>query len=273
MLEQDFYLLSLLRVIVELATHKKIYFASDFHLGAPNYTASRERERLVVQWLDAIKEDAQAIYLVGDVFDFWFDYKTVVPRGYIRLLGKLAELREAGIAIYLFTGNHDLWYNDYFPTELDIPVYKAPIQIDINGKHFFVGHGDGLGPHDTGYKLMKKVFTNPLCKWLFRWLHPDLGVSLASFLSRRSRASQGYEETFVKPEDEWLYLYANRKLKALPHTNYFVFGHRHLPLDLTLDNGTSRYINLGEWFKAKTYAVFDGEELSLKVFEANPEPA
>ncbi len=243
-----------------------IYFASDLHLGTPDFAASLEREKKFVRWLDAIAADAQAIYLVGDLFDYWFEYKTVVPRGFIRLLGKLAQLRDAGIEIYAFTGNHDLWMRDYFEQELQIPVYRQPIVREIGGKTFFIGHGDGLGPGDYGYKIMKKLFINPLCQWSFRQLHPDLSMRVASYFSRRSRAAQEKREPdkFEAKEKEWLFLYAQRKLQQ-QHIDYFIFGHRHLPLNLQL-TPQSQYINLGDWIKYYTYATFNGETAQLLTF-------
>lgn len=248
---------------------KKIYFASDFHLGVPSPEASRLREQKILRWLNSIENDAKAIFLVGDIFDFWFEYKTVVPKGAIRLLGKIAELSDRGIDIHFFVGNHDIWMFDYFPNELGVTVHHQPIQIELGGKQFFIGHGDGLGPKDYGYKRLKKVFTNRLCQWLFRWLHPDIGMRIANRSSSASRTAQTEPEYFLGAEEEWLLLYSNYKLKELPAIDYFIFGHRHLPLDILLENQHSRYINLGEWFNQCTYAEFDGQNLHLKTFE-NP---
>ncbi len=249
----------------------KIYFASDFHLGAPNADISLKREKCIVRWLNSIQHDAEAIYLVGDVFDFWFDYKRVVPKGYVRLLGKLAELRDQNIPIYFFQGNHDLWMFNYFQEEFSIPIYSHPIRKKIKGKEFFIGHGDGLGPHDKGYKRMKKVFTNPVCQWLFSKVHPDLGIRIAQFWSGKSRdQNEKTPESFLGREKEWLYQYASKKLNESPEIDYFIFGHRHLPLDLVLENKKSRYINLGEWMNFNSYAVFDGEQLEINYFEKEP---
>lgn len=245
---------------------KKTYFASDFHLGVSAKLTSEARERQIVRWLDQIKEDAEAIYLVGDVFDFWFEYKRVVPKGYIRLLGKLAELRDAGIAIYFFTGNHDMWLFDYFEQELDIPTYRSPITRTIHGKTFFIGHGDGLGPGDHGYKFIKRVFANPFCQWLFERLHPNFGIWLATYWSQKSKDANTEEKKFYGPHGEWLVIFANEQLDKTP-ADYFIFGHRHLPIDYTLKNGSSRYINLGEWMNFNSYAVFDGQTVALKFFE------
>jgi UDP-2,3-diacylglucosamine hydrolase len=244
----------------------KIYFASDFHLGIDARLTSGERERQIVRWLDSIKSDAAEIYLVGDVFDFWFEYATVVPKGYVRLLGKLAELRDAGIPIYFFIGNHDMWMFRYFEEELDIPIYRKPIVRKLLGKTFFIGHGDGLGPGDHGYKFLKKVFANPVCQWLFARLHPNLGIGLANYWSRKSRLSNKIETEFYGLEKERLAAYANRKLDQQP-SDFYIFGHRHLPIDYTLKDSKSRYINLGEWMNYNSYAVFDGENLEFKFFE------
>lgn len=246
---------------------KRYYFASDLHLGTPDRESSLQRERIFVQWLDSIKADAKAIYLVGDLFDFWHEYKMAVPRGYTRLLGKLAELSDSGIELHLFTGNHDLWMDDYLEKELNTKVHRNAIVQELEGKRFFIAHGDGLGPADHGYKFIKRVFTNPVCRWLFRWLHPDLGIRLASYLSRRSRyGSGGYElEKFMGEDREWLWLYARRKLQQ-QHYDYFIFGHRHLPLDIEVQPG-SQYINLGDWLDYRSYAVYDGNKVQLCYFQ------
>jgi len=241
-----------------------IYFASDFHLGAPNHEQSLIREKRVVRWLDSIQADCKELYLLGDIFDFWFEYKKVVPRGFIRLFGKLASFHDAGIPIHFFKGNHDLWTRDYLEKELGFQVYSNPIERKIGNKKFYIGHGDGLGPGDGFYKILRKVFHNPLAKWAYRQIHPDMGIRLANFWSKSSRNSQ--EEAIMEsPEKEWLYQYAQEKLKV-QHYDYFVFGHRHLPLNLELNN-QSKYINLGDWISNFSYAKFDGEKLELLFFE------
>ena len=245
---------------------KKIYFASDNHLGAPDRQSSLPREKKFVSWLDHVKSDAAAIFLLGDLFDFWFEYRTVVPKGFTRTLGKLAEITDSGIPVYYFVGNHDLWMNGYFEEELKIPVYHQPQQFKFNKTSFFIGHGDGLGPGDKGYKRMKKLFTNPVAKWFFRWLHPDWGVRLAQYFSVKNRLISGEDDIqFLGEDNEWLVQYAKRKLEQ-DHYDYFIFGHRHLPLEIDL-NGQSTYINLGDWISYFTYAVFDGGNLSLKEFQ------
>ncbi|RYJ41618.1 UDP-2,3-diacylglucosamine diphosphatase [Flavobacterium beibuense] len=244
----------------------KIYFASDQHLGAPTAQASFPREKKFVAWLDEIKHDADIIFLLGDLFDFWFEYKTVVPKGFVRVLGKLAEIRDSGTPIYFFTGNHDLWMCDYFEKELNIPVYHKPKEFTFNNKTFLIGHGDGLGPGDKGYKRMKKVFTNPFSKWLFRWLHPDLGVRLAQYLSVKNKLISGDADVrFLGEENEWLVLYSKRKLEK-KHYDFFVFGHRHLPMTIDLGKN-STYINLGDWIGYFTYGIFDGEKFELKEYK------
>jgi len=250
---------------ITIPAGKKIYFASDNHLGAPSREQSMPREKKFVAWLDEIKNDAAAIFLLGDLFDFWMEYKTVVPKGFTRTLGKLAEITDSGIPVYYFVGNHDLWMNGYFEEELNIPVFHKPQQFELNSTSFFIGHGDGLGPGDKGYKRMKKVFTNPLAKWFYRWLHPDWGVKLAQYFSVKNKILSGDEDIkFLGEENEWLVQYAKRKLETR-HYDYFVFGHRHLPLEIVLENN-SKYFNLGDWITYYTYAVFDGTELSLKKY-------
>ena len=240
---------------ITTSENKKIYFASDQHLGAPTPKASLPREKKFVAWLDTIKEDAGTIFLLGDLFDFWFEYKTVVPKGFVRVLGKLAELKDAGIDIYFFVGNHDLWMRDYFQKELNIPVFHKPQEFDINGKIFLIGHGDCLGPNDHGYKRMKKVFTFPFFKWLFRWLHPDIGVRLGHYFSVKNKLISGDEDArFLGKENEWLAQYCRRKLTE-KHYDFFIFGHRHLPLEIELNNN-STYINLGDWIQYFTYGEF-----------------
>ena len=247
-------------------SNKKIYFASDFHLGVPSYEKSLEREKRIVKWLDEIKQDASEIYLMGDLFDFWFEYKYTVPKGFIRLLGKIAEIADSGIPVTLFTGNHDMWMFDYLPKELGVTIYREPIIREYNGKKFYLGHGDGLGPGDKGYKFIKKVFANPLCQWLFTRLHPNFAMRMANFWSQKSRLSNKDEdEKFTGEEKEWLVIYSKEVLKK-EHFDYFIFGHRHLPLKIKLsDNST--YINLGEWVNYNSYAVFDGTDLELKNYK------
>ena len=250
---------------MQISKGKKIYFASDNHLGAPTQEQSFPREKKFVAWLDEVKQDAAAIFLLGDMFDFWFEYKTVVPKGFTRTLGKLAEISDSGIPIYYFVGNHDLWMNGYFEEELNIPVYHKPKEFTFNNKTFFIGHGDGLGPGDKGFKRMKKVFTNPVAKWFYRWLHPDLGVRLAQYFSVKNRLISGEEDVkFLGEDNEWLVQYSKKKLEE-KHRDYFVFGHRHLPLTIDL-NDNSKYINLGDWISYYTYGVFDGKDLELKEY-------
>jgi len=247
-------------------TGTKIYFISDFHLGAPDREKSLLREKRIVKWLDSVKHDAAEIYLLGDVFDFWFEYKYAVPRGYVRLLGKLAELNDSGIKLHYFTGNHDMWVFDYLPTEIGVSVYREPVTRTISGKKFYIGHGDGLGPGDHGYKFIKKVFANKVCQWLFARLHPNFGIPLALYFSRKSRIATGTtDEKFLGEKKEWLIIHSKEILEK-EHFDYFVFGHRHLPIDFNLSDN-SRYVNLGEWINYNTYAVFDGAELKLEKFE------
>jgi UDP-2,3-diacylglucosamine hydrolase len=246
--------------------NKKIYFAADFHLGVPDFESSLERERQIIQWLESIRSDAYAIYLLGDIFDFWFEYKYTVPKGFVRLLGKLAQLRDEGIPIYFFTGNHDMWMFDYFPKELGIPVYRNPQVLEVGNHKLLVGHGDGLGPGDHTYKVLKKFFNSKLCQWLFARLHPNLGMSIANAWSRKSRITNNTrDEKFQGQEAEFLWVYC-REVEKTNHHDYYIFGHRHLPLDLKVSE-QSTYVNVGEWVHFKTYAVYDGINLALKEFK------
>ena len=250
-----------------LETGKKVYFLSDFHLGAPNDTESRKREDRLVRFLQDARKDAGIIFIVGDIFDFWFEYKTVVPKGFVRILGTLAQMADEGIQLHIFTGNHDLWMQDYLSKELNATLYFEPQTFTIQNKQFLIGHGDGLGPGDKGYKRLKKIFTNPICQWLFRWLHPDAGIQLANYFSRKSRAKTGNaDELFLGEDKEWLILYTKEKAKTMA-VDFFIFGHRHYAIDLKI-NDKSRYINLGDWIRLNTYAVFDGTDLQLLTWEA-----
>jgi len=248
-----------------MTSSKKIYFLSDFHLGAPNAAESLVREKRIIRFLDEIKQDAAQIFILGDLFDFWFEYKKVVPKGYVRILGKLAELTDAGIPVHFFVGNHDMWMTNYFQQELNIPVYFEPVPFELFGKKFLIGHGDGLGPGDHGYKFIKKIFRNKACQWLFGILPPFIGMGLADYFSKKSRAQTGQtDEIFLGDDKEWLIIYCKEVLKTT-HYDYFIFGHRHLPINVSV-GGNSRYINLGDWIKYNSYACFDGNELELKYY-------
>jgi UDP-2,3-diacylglucosamine hydrolase len=254
----------------DLKPGQKIYFASDFHLGIPDYESSLQREKKLVRWLEEIRSDASAIFLMGDIFDFWFEYKTVVPKGYTRLLGKLAEITDEGIPVHLFTGNHDIWAFKYLHQELNIQLHRHPELHRIAGKTFYLAHGDGLGPGDNGYKFLKKVFSNRVNQFLFRWLHPDIGSGMGLYFSSKSRLANIVKEN--KPgylnriEDEMLYNYATGLVKNGTEADYFIFGHRHRPLDVELEN-KSRLIILGDWLTHFSYAEFDGNKLSLNYYK------
>ncbi len=251
---------------MSLEKGKKIYFASDFHLGAPNHEVSLEREKKIVRWLESIRNDAQEIFLVGDLFDFWFEYKRAVPRGYTRLLGKLSEITDSGIPIHVFTGNHDMWIFDYLPKECGVTVHREPIEREWSGKAFLIGHGDGLGPGDHGYKFIKKVFASKVCQWLFARLHPNFGIWLANSMSGYSRSTTGDKDhVFLGEENEWLVIYSKDKLKE-KHFDYFIFGHRHYAMEIKLKHNSS-YINLGEWLTGSSFAAFDGVSCTLQEFE------
>lgn len=251
-----------------MAGSKNIYFLSDAHLGVPDHASSLKRERKLVDWLLEVSRDAQAIYLLGDIFDFWFEYKHVVPRGFVRLFGTIAQLTDAGIPLYFFPGNHDLWVGNYFEKEMGMKVLRKPLKTEFNGKKFYIAHGDGLGKGDYSYKMLKKIFTYRLCQWLFARLHPNFAIGLANYFSRRSRVANGNtDEKFLGEEKEYLIGHAHDLLKT-EHFDYFIFGHRHLPLEISVSD-KSTYFNLGEWFNRFSYGIFDGENMQLKYFDEN----
>ncbi|TDL99690.1 MAG: UDP-2,3-diacylglucosamine hydrolase [Flavobacteriaceae bacterium] len=253
-------------ISIFLDPNKVVYFASDQHFGAPNRKESLTREKVFLTFLDQIEKDAQCLFLMGDLFDFWYEYKTVVPKGFVKILAKLSILIEKGIPIYFFPGNHDMWIKDYFQKEIGMTTIEGSQRFEIAGKTFLLAHGDGLGPDDKNYKRMKKVFQSPFFRWLFSWLHPDLGIPLGNYLSRENKMISGEEDAkFLGQDKEWLVQYCKRKLSE-NHYDYFVFGHRHLPLEIEL--GNSKYINLGDWIKYYTYATFSLEKgISLKTFQ------
>lgn len=251
--------------IHKLEPGKKLYFASDFHLGTPDTESSRQREKKILNWIDSIEHSTAALFILGDIFDFWFEYKYAIPKGFIRLQSKLVQLRDKGISVYFFTGNHDMWMFDYFPSELDIPVFKEPQILKVGEKRLLIGHGDGLGPGDHIYKMLKKIFANRLCQLCFRLLPSDIGMGLANFWSRNSRLSNQKKDEKFLGEKEWLYQFCMEKEKT-EHFDFYVFGHRHLPIDMKIGNN-SRYINLAEWVNFSYYGEFDGSNFYLKSFE------
>jgi UDP-2,3-diacylglucosamine hydrolase len=254
-------------MLKKLSNAKKIYFASDMHFGTPTKEDSRAREQKFIRFLNEIQKDASELFLVGDVFDFWFDYKTVVPKGFTRLFGKLAELSDQGIKIHYFKGNHDMWLNGYFEEELGFIIHSDNLEIERNGFKLFIGHGDGKGPKDYKYKFLKKIFRNPMFIWFFKWIHPDIGMAFAQLSSKSSRYGQGVpqKEVFHGAENEWLISYVKRKLEN-EHYDYFVFGHRHLAIDFEITDKI-KYINLGDWLYFSSYAVLDNNKLELRYFE------
>lgn len=250
---------------IELALNKKIYFASDFHLGAPDAKSSLQRELKIIRWLDFIKSDAQTIILLGDIFDFWFEYKYVVPKGFVRLLGKLAELSDAGIELIFFTGNHDMWMFDYLPTQFNVKIFRGAVTLNCGQQKIFLHHGDGLGPYDKKYKFLKLFFNSKICQWMFAKLHPYIGFTIATKWSNSSRIANHENDEKFLGESEWLWQYVKELHLSKPH-DFYVMGHRHYFMDLPVGD-TSRYINLGEWVKNSNYAVFEESSLKTYIFE------
>lgn len=248
---------------ITLPVGKKAYFASDFHLCTLHSAVGKSREEKIVQWMKEIKSTCGVLFLVGDIFDFWHEYKYAVPKGHIRLLGVLADFRDSDIPVIIFTGNHDIWMYDYFEQELQLTIYRRPQVFILDNKKFFVAHGDGLGPGDKKFKFLKKIFTAPFFQWCFRWLHPDIGIKIAALWSEKSRTDPAMEQ-YMGDDREFLLQYARRKLQEQP-CDYYIFGHRHLPLDIALSPNV-RYFNLGDWIVNHTYLEYDHENCYLKKY-------
>lgn len=249
---------------INTAENKKVYFASDFHLGTPSNDPSLIREKKVVKWLRKIKSNAEHIFILGDIFDFWFEYKYTIPKGFTRLQGTLMDIRDEGIPITFFSGNHDIWMFHYFQDEFGIPVYRDPAFINIDNKKFLIGHGDGLGPGDRKYKFIKKLFENPVNQWMFKWIHPDIAFRIANRYSKKSRLKNLHKDHEFKGDDEWLFQYC-KEIEKNDHYDYYIFGHRHLPFIIEINNN-SRYINIGDWIFSFTYGEFSHDEMQLRKF-------
>lgn len=251
--------------IANLPAGKSIYFASDFHLGAYDKKTEKAREEKIIRWLENITPSAHAVILLGDIFDFWFEYKHVVPRGFIRFQGKLAEMIDQGIHIVIFTGNHDMWMFEYFTDEMNIRIERKPISVVLAEHKFYLGHGDGLGPRDRFYKFLKKIFNDKFFQWLFALLHPGIGMSVAQYWSYKSKQRKNGETDPFQGEREWLLQYC-KEVEQITHHDYYVFGHRHLAIEMEVAPG-SRYVNVGEWISTNSFAIFDGKKLSIQAFE------
>lgn len=246
---------------------KKVYFLSDAHLGSRAIKHSRTHERRLVNFLDSIKHHAEAVYLLGDMFDFWYELKTVVPKGFTRFLGKLSELSDMGIEIHFFIGNHDIWCGDYLTKECGVIIHREPLTTEIHGKEFLLAHGDGLGDPNTSFKLLRAMFHSVTLQKLFSALHPRWSMELGLNWAKQSRMKRenGKEPDYMGEDKEFLVLYTKEYLKTHPNINYFIYGHRHIMLDLMLSH-SSRILILGDWINHFSYAVFDGESLILNQF-------
>jgi UDP-2,3-diacylglucosamine hydrolase len=240
---------------------KSIYFASDFHLGIPNHEKSIQREREICSWLDCIKNDALKIFFIGDVFDFWFEYKHSIPKGNVRIQAKMAELVDLGIEVHVFQGNHDMWMFNYLSSELGVVIHENELIFDYMNKSFYLAHGDGLGPGDRGYKFIKRIFRNKVSQWFFKRLHPNFGIGMANYFSRKSRGEYNLEDyKFKNWKEESIYQFICEREKN-EHSDLYILGHRHLPLHVEIKN--SVYINLGEWLHYNSFAKFNGSTIEL----------
>ncbi len=241
-----------------------IYFASDFHLGMYPAEQSRERELYLVKWLDQIRDSASELWLLGDVFDYWFEYSKVVPKGFVRFLGKLAELADNGVSIHIFSGNHDVWLFDYLPKEIGATIHHDPVKIIRNEKSFFLSHGDGLTKMDRGYLFLKSIFRSKFLQWLYARLHPNGTAAFAQWWSKKSRYGKEMVYPFKGDSEEQI-LFAKEMLEKDPSIDIFLFGHRHLPFDVEIVPG-KRAICLGDWITHFSYGIFDGKDFKLEYF-------
>jgi UDP-2,3-diacylglucosamine hydrolase len=248
-----------------MAERNRKYFASDLHLGMQPAEESLEREKLFVNWLEEIREDALELWLLGDVFDYWFEYKKVVPRGFTRFLGTLANLSDEGVEIHLIPGNHDIWIFDYLPSEINLKLHRKSIRKVWNGHHFLLGHGDGLHPGDRNYRMLQRVFKNRVLQWCYARIHPNGSIRFAHWWSKKSRMKQGALGNFMGVEDEHQLQYARKELEKHPEMEYFIFGHRHIPYDIRIAENC-RVICLGDWIGNFTYGIFDGKDFRLEQF-------
>ncbi len=243
----------------------KIYFVSDVHLGAPALKNNRERELRFARWLDSIENDVSALFLLGDIFDFWYEYKKVAPRGFSRILSRIAGLTDRGIPVHFFTGNHDVWVFDYLPGETGVILHRKEFITEINGKKFFLAHGDGFDPDDKGYLFLKKIFVNKTLQWLFSRLHPNFAFYIAHKWSKSSRLGKMDEKEEFKVKNEGMYKFAANYLQK-EYVDYFIFGHRHQMVNEKIDSKTN-FILLGDWINYNSFGVFDGEKFELKIFK------
>jgi len=247
-----------------LTDKKKIFFASDFHLGLPAGSPPLEREKKVVRWLKSVASEAKEIYLLGDVFDFWWEYKLVVPRGFTRFLGNVAEITDSGTPVHFFTGNHDMWIGDYLVKECGVTTYTAPVTKIFDGKKFHLAHGEGLGTKDIGYKILLSIFRNKTLRAMYSAMHPSIGMGIGHRWSLNSRLGKGIKIEFLGDEKEDLIRYA-RMILEKEDIDYFIFGHRHLEMKYRLDKGPE-IIFLGDWFLKGSYAAWDGTTLEFLEF-------
>jgi UDP-2,3-diacylglucosamine hydrolase len=243
---------------------KKVYFLSDAHLGSRAIPHGRTQERRLVNFLDSIKNKASAVYLLGDMFDFWYEFKMVVPKGYTRFLGKISELTDLGVEVHFFIGNHDIWVGDYLSKECGMIIHREPYTCEIYGKIFFMAHGDGLGDTDRKFKFLRAMFHSKFLQFMFSTIHPRWSVDLGLTWAKHSRLKRenGKEPPYMGEDKEYLVRYSKEYLKTHPNINYFIYGHRHIELNLMISHAAQILI-LGDWITQFTYAEFDGDQLQL----------
>jgi UDP-2,3-diacylglucosamine hydrolase len=246
---------------------KNVYFLSDAHLGSRAIQHGRTQERRLVNFLDSIKHKADAVYLLGDMFDFWYEFRTVIPKGYTRFLGKLSELTDTGVEVHFFIGNHDIWCGDYLTKECGVIMHYEPLTIEIHGKEFYLAHGDGLGDPNKMFQFLRYMFHSITLQTLFSALHPRWSMEFGLNWAKHSqlKREKNRELDYMGEDKEYLVVYSKQYLKSHPNINFFIYGHRHIMLNLMI-NKTARTIILGDWINSFSYAVFDGKTVFLEEF-------
>lgn len=244
---------------------KNVYFIADAHLGSLATEHKRTQERRLVRFLDDIKDKAEAVYMLGDMFDFWYEYRYAVPKGYTRFLGKISELTDMGVEVHFFTGNHDIWAYSYLREECGVILHRRALTTEINGNVFYLAHGDQMGEKTFGFRFIQSIFHSKICQTLFSSLHPRWGIDFGLKWAKHSRLKRedGKEPPYLGEDKETLVQWSKEFIKQSPEINYFIFGHRHIELDLYLSK-TTRLLILGDWISQYTYAVYDGKNIELK---------
>ena len=243
-----------------------IYFASDIHLGAGTAEEAKRTERAFCRWLDMVSKDATEIYLLGDIFDFWFEHRRVAPKGFVRVLGRLAELTDRGVRVVFFAGNHDMWCRDYFEKECGVVLHRQACSVELHGKEFFLAHGDEFSKEGS-FKVLRAIFHSRFLQRCFSAVHPRWALWMGHAWARHSMIKHKVEgdTPFLGVDNEFCVQFAKEYLVKHPQVDCFIFGHRHIDEDFPLGD-SSRCIFLGDWISTFAYVVFDGKEIQRKYY-------